>query len=306
MASPDTSDKWFCVYASLQVLLVIPIVVLACLVTAPLSGAHYYTLGEEGFGPSCRAIIYPVTKQGMKIELMKFGGGRIANFTYVSPLLAIERVHGQTSVDIASAPVMHSDECKLVFAADLILNGATGQQVPMPSECGGVTPGVWQDGGSDWEGVWVTPLILGTVGWGLLRCALLIIKYMKLESGDTKFNVLFAIPQYLVKMSAMFLLLPVSNIKMSDVCPQILASYYSGTASLVLNAFLLVGVPCLLCCGACLACVLGGLGEGGGDFDLDGEICIVGIFGSGVTCYLCWLVPVIVFYIYLVDDFAWS
>jgi len=285
--------------------LMVAVIILTGMVSVPMSGAKYYVLEERGFPPSCRAIVHPVSDMGAKIDLGTYGSGGVMFQTQlIDPKQVAVSVYGSAaaaSMDLSATLAMESAECKLMVIKNTIIDAQRAVQLPMPTSCGGPEPGPWIPG--DDGGVWVTPIILGSVIWIVVRLVsqflpVIIAGWMKNHMPFfhkprmlQRFLSLTLTPFF--KWQAASMMAPMLNLQVSESCPQIVTTFYSGGSQLYLaSSWFVAAIPV-----GCL--VVQAIFPKVGGYPKIVFFCSILVTGS-------WAVIDIIYYVFLVSNMGWD
>jgi len=210
--------------------IMVTVLVFVGMLIAPLSGQTYFTLGKPGFTPICRAILHPVTYKGAKIDLGPHGGGTFFKETVIEPKVLTASVYGSAAaanMDMNAVVTMESAQCKLMSVSGRMMDADKAIRLPMPGYCGSADDDSWRAG--DDGGVWVTPVIMGSMLWFFLRSWGLALPQL-LAGGHhpvwTGYGI--AVIKVLCKWQAYAMLAPITTLQVSKGCPQVATAFYSS------------------------------------------------------------------------------
>lgn len=229
-----------------RALVAVPIAILGVMCAGLLSDAPYYAqvpVSEtQNWWPYCMAIVYKHSLAGVNIDFGTYGSGEELSSLgeFQSPVVTVERLQQQwPSVAVSDAKTIVDDECQLMIprVGDkyLLLTGETGGQVPLRGFCGGEEPGLWIEGGSEEGGKGVAVLSMQgcILIWFVLRLYAMAIDFattsgMNTESSfGAKYAFDFCIYAFFT-VGCSILLAPIQNLEASELCPQLVTTYYSA------------------------------------------------------------------------------
>eukprot|EP00929_Paragymnodinium_shiwhaense_P038331 TRINITY_DN20265_c0_g1_i2.p1 TRINITY_DN20265_c0_g1~~TRINITY_DN20265_c0_g1_i2.p1 ORF type:complete len:417 (-),score=53.22 TRINITY_DN20265_c0_g1_i2:350-1600(-) len=260
--------------AAVRGCLMAAITAVGIVLTLNIQGSEFFVLeGSGDLSPACFAIMYPLATNDINVKKGLVDGSALV----VQPTVGEQLAKGVTisSTAVAASSSFTTEECSLVallledpeFETDgytqeqvevvkdrkvLLVNGLTGVQIEMPAECGGSKPGLWDDADeSRKEGMNGTIYIIGLLAWFLMRLMSLGIEYAASYdelNNDSKWY--FKIPfQFAVLImftwTTSVLVSPMQNMKVSELCPQLMTTFYSSTAQGLLSTMAIFVIPYL-------------------------------------------------------------